>query len=326
MSEKLIKGRVNATKGISKTNAIPASITRRAEILNVLKSASIFDYFFYPAVILFGLVCVALFYSNWMTYITVIQMYCALIAANLIAHGKIIGIWINIIDCLLYGVIAYFNQAYGELIKGVLIHNAFNVYGLVCWSSSAKQTSDNNFSVRKFSLKRSLIIYPAFVAVTVGLYFILKAVGTNKAFLAALVFSTSIMIKYLQMTKFRESWYFALACYCLNIVMWSAILVDGISKNNDWSVLPTVGGSIGNFINSINGLIVWNKLSKQSKQSGSVYLALRPIPKINEFVRLKHNYAHLTWSEKTDHIPTQEEIEIYRKMNISFRRGMFSGN
>ena len=323
MTEKLIKGKIDATKGITKTNLIPASMKSRAEILRVLKTASLFDIIWYSSFIALGAVCIFLFHDQWMTYLTVSEMLCGLLAANLIARGKIIGIWLNILDCLMFGVIAFISHAYGEMIKVLVISNIFNIYGIINWSKASKETTTDDFNVRILSKKMSAIFYPSFIALVVCVYFILNAVGTSKAYLGCITFSCNIAIKYLQMSRYRESWYFALLNDIISFVMWAMILYDNVSASGDWSVLPTVGTALGFLINSINGMLVWNKLFKRSVFTGSIYLAMRPMH-IKRFIVLKHNYQNLTWVKEKDHVSTPEEIAIARKMRVSFRRGMFS--
>ena len=324
MTEQLIKGKIDATKGITKTTLIPSSMKSRAEILRVLKGASAFDIIWYSSFIVLGVVCIVLFHSQWMTYLTVAEMLCGLLAANLIARGKIIGIWLNIVDCILFGIIAFISRAYGEMVKVLIISNIFNVYGIINWSNASKTSvSADEFSVRILGKKMSAIVYPAFAALTAIMYFILSAVVTSKAYLGCITFSCNIAIKYLQMSRYKEAWYFALLNDFISVLMWTMILADNVSASGDWSVLPTVGTSMGFFINSINGMVVWNKLYKKMSFTGSVYLAMRPV-NIKRFIVLKRNYQHLVWNREKDHVATPQEIAIARKMRMSFRRGMFS--
>jgi len=326
MTEKLIKGKSDAAKGILKQKSIPSSMSTKAEILSIFKRASLYDIIWYSSIIALCGVAIALAYSKWMTYLSVLEMFCGLLAANLIARGKIAGIWLNIVDCIMYGVIAYMSHAYGELIKVLIISNIFNVYGIINWSKSSKKTaSTNEFDVRILSKKMSLIVYPAFIAMCVAMYFILNAFGTNKAYFGCITFSGNIMIKYLQMSRYREAWYFAIFGDFIALLMWTMILVDNVTANGDWSVLPTAAACLGYFVNAINGLIVWNKLYKVYNISGSVYLAMRPV-KITRFIRLKRNMSHLVWSAQKDHVPTEQEIAVSRKMRVAFKRGMFSGS
>ena len=327
MTEKLIVGRSDATKGITQTKALPSGLGRRAEILRVLKQASLYDIIWYVAIIAISIVGIVLAYSEWLAYLTAAEMFCGLVAANLIARGKIIGIWLNILDCTMFGVIAFITHTYGELFKVFVISNVFNIYGIINWSkASNKEVSVNEFDVRVLSKKMNFVLYSLFVLGSVGVYFVLNAIGTSKAYIGCITFTANIIVKYLQMSRYKEAWYFSLLSDGLSFVMWVLILSDNVATSGDWSILPTAAGSLGYFVNSVNGLIVWNKLFKRRSLSGSVYLAMRPMKRISKFVKLKRNYAHLFWRDETDHIPTKDEIAIARKMRVSFRRGMFTGS
>ena len=325
MSEQIIRARADATKGITKTSAIPAKYLRDAEILHVFRTVSTFDLVFYISFISLAAVCIGLFHSDWKIYLTVGEMLVGLLASNLIARGKIAGIWINIIDCCMFGVIAYISKAYGELVKVAIISNAFNIYGIINWSRAAKKSksSSNEIVVKSMGKKMSAIVYSSFVVLCVASFFALRAVGTTQVYIACITFSCNIAIKTLQMSRYREAWYFSILTDILAAVMWILILVENVSKSGDWSVLPTAGSAIGFLANAINGLIIWNKLYKKNKLSGSVYLANRPVV-IKKFIKLSHNYNHLIWDISHDHVTTEDEIKYAKRLGISFRRGMFS--
>ena len=325
MSEQTIRAKADATKGITKTSLIPAKYLRDAEILHVFRGFSVFDIVFYIAFISLGIVCLILFHDDWKIYLTVGEMLTGLLASNLIARGKLAGIWINIIDCCMFGVIAYLSKAYGELIKVAVISNAFNIYGIINWTRAAKKSnsSSNELVVKSMGKKMSAIVYPSFVALCVASFFALRAVGTAQVYIACITFSCNIAIKTLQMSRYREAWYFSILTDILAAVMWVLILVENVQARGDWSVLPTAGSAIGFLANAINGLIVWNKLYKKNKLSGSVYLANRPVV-IKKFIKLKHTYSHLIWDKERDHVTTIDEAKYARHLGLSFRRGMFA--
>ena len=85
MTELLIRGQLDAAKGISSVNKLPSSLKSRAVILNVLKKASLYDTIYYTAIAIVGVITIALAYSEWMTYLTVAELISGLVVANLIA-------------------------------------------------------------------------------------------------------------------------------------------------------------------------------------------------------------------------------------------------
>ena len=207
MSEVVIRAKSNVTKGITQTNSIPRSLTYKAELLRVIKKQSKFDLVWYATFIAFGFLCLGLFYKEWMIYLTVGELFCALIYQNLVARGRLSGIYVNILDCLMYGVICFLNGAYGEMFKTLVISNAFNVYGIISWSKQGKtKTNDDKkqksglgdkkndeLVVKTMSKKMLVVVLVCFAVGTVAAYFVLDAINTSLAYIACITFSLNIV-------------------------------------------------------------------------------------------------------------------------------------
>lgn len=345
MAERTILAKSNVTSGIRKDTAIPEQLRRRAEILRAFKKTSKFDIIYYSVFVVFGFLCIGLFHKDWMTYLTVAELFCSLIVNNLMARGRISGIYVNFVDCILYGTICFLTKAYGEMVKTLIISNAFNIYGIISWSNTGKTTiqtkrklkkakenskqkavqinKSDELSVRSLSKKMSAIIYPAFAATCVAMYFVLNAFGTTMAYLGCITFTANIFIKYLSMARYREAWWFSLANNIVSIAMWLAILVLGITQSNDWSILPTLGGSIGGLATSINGLVVWNQLFRKTEINGGAYFAHRSV-NVRKFTKVKRAYGHLTWKEENNQSSqTPEAIKIKKRIYIAAKQGLF---
>ena len=355
--ETVIRAKNNVTKGITEVSGIPKTVRERAEILHVLKKYSLFDILWYSVFFVFGMVCIAIFYDDWTIYLTVGELFIYLFYANLIARGKVLGIWLNFVDCLMYGAISFITGAYGELFKTMVISNIFNIYGVISWTKQGNNNNDkkikdkakeqddkninieknkpingsvklapkqsNELQVRALSVKMLVILVVLYIVSTVGVYFVLDLVNTTYAYLGAITFTASMFNKYLSMARYKESWWVSLLGSSVLVVMWTLILVSGVKANGDWTALPVLGTNIASLVNTVNGIIIWNKLYKRTIINGGEYLAMRPV-KVNRIIKLKRKYAHLKWTEKTDHIPTPEEVALNRRISVSVKRGLFS--
>lgn len=334
MSEQTIRAKSNVTGGITKTDKIPKELRARAELLRVIKKQSTFDLVYYAVFIALGFLCIGLFHKDWMIYLTVAELFCALIVNNLLARGRVLGIWMNIVDCCLFAVICFITKAYGELFKTFVISNAFNIYGIISWSrqgkpkkgeQEVKAPKNDELEVRTMSKKLWIIILSGFAVGCVASYFALEALGTTLAYLGCITFTCNIVIKYLQMSRYKESYWFALFSSMISTSMWTVMLVQAVISGNDWSILPTLGGALSGFSSNIYGLITWNKLYNRTILNGGAYLAMRPvqIKKIVKIKRKSNMYAHLSWLPEKDHIPTAEELAMQKRIAIAVRQGLF---
>ena len=313
-----------ATKGITKTSSIPNSMKWRAEFERKMKSQNKFDVIWYSVFVTFGFVCVGLFYSDWMIYLTVAELFSGLLVNNLLARGKVLGIWINILSCLLYGTICYLTKAYGEMAKTLIISNVFNIIGIVNWNKSSKKSETSDLAVRTMSKKHLSLVLTAFAACSVATYFVLDAVGTTLAYIGCITFTLNIVIKYTQMSRYKESWWFAIANGIISTIMWLVIVIQSGTSSGDWSTLPTFGGSLGALSSSIYGLVTWNSLFKRATVRGGNYFAMRPV-RIRRVVKLRRgSLAHLVWDSKKDYIPTEDEVRYFKKIKLINNRVLYN--
>jgi len=121
----------------------------QVEFLTRLKKQSKFTIFWYITFIILGAVCLALDIKGWLY---VIDLYVVMLNIDLVARGKISGIYVGIAECVLYGVICFITQLYGEIFKVLCISIPLNIVSIVNWTKSKKKNEKEKYIFRVRSL------------------------------------------------------------------------------------------------------------------------------------------------------------------------------
>ncbi len=186
-------------------------------------------------------------------------------AASLIfsAKGNPAGQVLMIIFSVLYGMISYTFEYYGEMITYLGMTAPMAVGALISWLRNPFSSASSE--VRVNSLKRREIFFMLLLTAVVTLifYFILKAFDTPNLIPGTLSVSTSFAAVYL---TFRRSAFFA-AAYAMNdiilIILWTLAALEDVSYV---SVIVCFAVFL---VNDIYGFISWRKMQKrQSAASG----------------------------------------------------------
>lgn len=176
-----------------------------------------------------------------------------------LARGFAFGNVLMIIFSILYGIISYTFDYYGEMITYVGMTLPMAVISLISWLRHPyKKTAEVEFS----KLTRGKIIFSSVssILVTVIFYFILKAFGT--ANLLPSTFSVLTSFVAATLTAFRCP-YFAVMYAANDIVL---IVLWILASIEDISYLPMIICFVMFFINDSYGFICWKRMeSRQSK-------------------------------------------------------------
>ena len=209
--------------------------------------------------VLFILVSFCIFdRENYMTLIA------SLIGATFLifnAKGNPIGQLLTMVFGLLYGIISYGFDYYGEMITylGMTFPMAF--IALVSWLKNPYKDNKAEVKVNRLPKKEIPFMITLTVIVTVIFYFVLRYFNTANLMPSTVSVTTSFIAVYL---TFRRSPYFALA-YAINdvvlIVLWT------LASITDVSYLSVVICFVVFFVNDMYGFINWRRMEKKQKMN-----------------------------------------------------------
>ncbi|APC92408.1 MULTISPECIES: nicotinamide riboside transporter PnuC [Francisella] len=198
-----------------------------------------------------------------------ILIYSIVGITNLIlaAKGKVFNYVLGLIGALMYALISYQNQVYGQLLLALFFLCPIQFYGWYNWTRPHNNTKGQQIKIKKLTQAQFIkIIFSIAVVSAVYGYFVLhlyfgQSVGL---FADAIVEVTSIVAFILTVLIYREHWLLWLTIDVLTISIWIDGIVDSVITI---AIIPVIITKLVAFINAIYGYISWRKIYKLQKTS-----------------------------------------------------------
>lgn len=302
-SKGLIRGKVTATAGIRNPNGVLLAYgvgANRYDILKLLEKNSIFKIIWY---IVFGLGGIACLIIEPRSYMQVIDLFIVMINVDLVGRGKLAGVYLGIVECLLYSFVSFQSGLYGEIIKMVGISIPLNIYALVNWSKNLKkeQSADNEIVIKKLKKKDYIWCAGLFIAILVPSYFFLRLLGTSALVFSTLAFAATILLKVLSAMRYMENWIFSIVADVIGFGMWLYVIIETLVATGTFSMVefPMLLWYLATITNAIYAYGLWKVMYRRVAVNGRVYLAKRSIS-INKIAKLRRTYRKLVWNKQLD--------------------------
>ncbi len=177
------------------------------------------------------------------------------------AKGNPFGQFLMVIFSLLYGVISYSFDYYGEMITYLGMTMPMAAFALISWLRNPYKENRSEVKVNSVGKGESLTMTALTAAVTVLFYFILKYFQTANIALSTLSVTTSFVAVYL---TFRRSPLFALA-YASNDVVLIALWI--LASLHDVRYVSVVVCFVAFLVNDVYGYISWQKMKKRQSEN-----------------------------------------------------------
>lgn len=160
---------------------------------------------------------------------------------------------------ILYSIVSFNNKFYGEVIIYLFMMFPMYIIGIVSWLRHKNKETDS-VEVNKISKKEWIIVAIVFVAIFVGIYYLLKAFNTNELVVSTISVLASLFAIYLQIRRSRFNFSFYMINDIILMVLWGIPVLSG-----NFVLLPMVCNPIINFINDSYGFYNWKKLEKEQR-------------------------------------------------------------
>lgn len=304
----LVKATVSTNIGINSTDRlvkIYGAGANRIELLQKLKKQSKFTLYWFTIFIVLGAVCLVLDFKN--SWFNIFDLYILMVNIYLVAKGKLIGMYIGVLECLFYAFICYQSELFGEIIKVMCISVPLNIYTIVSWMVSMKKQKKDKYKesndeediiIKKFN-KKLLALYIFMAAVCVALSYILLKFGLkqkNALFLSSVALMITIMGKILTAQRYMESYAVFVAGDVICMLMWGQTLIQtGFSIAQFTMIIYYIAC----FSNDIYAYGMWKSMYRKVAVNGGVVLAMRKV-NIKRIARLRRQFRNLHWDKKID--------------------------
>lgn len=183
--------------------------------------------------------------------LTVIASLTGIICALLQAKGKVVSQFVGVIETILYSILSFKNQYYGEVIIYIIIMFPLYVLGIISWIKNKKEDSDvveQNTIARKEWILLTIVNIVLFII----LYLVLKHFNTNQLFVSTLSMITSLCATYLIVRRSKYSFIFYILNDIILLILWGLPVFNG-----DLLLIPMVIEPIVLLVNDSYGWKNW---------------------------------------------------------------------
>ncbi len=187
-------------------------------------------------------------------YLTLVASLVGVTSLIFNAKGNPFGQLLMIIFSLLYGIISYTFNYYGEMITYLGMTMPMATFALISWLKNPYKGNKAEVKVNTISKIETVFMWIITVLVTVIFYYILKKFNTANIIPSTISVTTSFLAVYL---TFRRDPYFALAYATNDIVL---IVLWILASITDIRYISVVVCFIAFLINDIYGYISWHRM------------------------------------------------------------------
>ncbi len=175
------------------------------------------------------------------------------------AKGNPIGQVLTVVFSIMYGFISFSFAYYGEMITYLGMTAPMAILAVISWLRHPFKGNKKEVQVNKLHSKEILFMLVLTVLVTVGFYYILRALNTANLIPSTISVTTSFLAVYL---TFRRSAFYAVAYAANDIVL---IILWVMATLSDITYLSVVICFAMFLVNDIYGFISWTKMQKKQK-------------------------------------------------------------
>lgn len=176
------------------------------------------------------------------------------------AKGNVFGPILMIVFSVMYAVISFSYEYYGEMITYLAMTAPMSLMSVISWILNPYGKSRTQVKINRIGRMETVFAVVLTAVVTFVFYFILKAFETANLIVSTISVSTSFLAAYF---TFRRSALYALF-YAMNdivlIVLW---LLASVS---DISYMSVTVCFVIFFVNDIYGFINWRKMSLRQRK------------------------------------------------------------
>ena len=194
-------------------------------------------------------------------YLTLVASLIGVTSLIFCAKGNPFGQFLMIIFAIIYSIISFSFQYYGEMLTYLGMSLPMAVFSLVSWLKNPFNENKSEVRVNKITRKEVAFMSALTLVVTVVFYFILKHFNTANLIPSTFSVSTSFLAAYL---TFRRSPYYALAYASNDVVL---IVLWVLASFKDVSYISVVICFVVFLVNDLYGFISWLRMMKRQEKA-----------------------------------------------------------
>ena len=204
--------------------------------------------------------------GRWLLLISAVGSLSGVLCTVLSANGRILNFLFGFIDVSIYGAMCLVGARYGNAALHLLYFLPMQVLGYFQWSKRGADAG-KEVKARRLEGRQWLLFGTLFLAGLVVAYFVLAAMDKTEAagivkwlvLLDAFSMMCNLIGQYLLSTAYMEQWFFWIGVNVTSVLMW--VFTLRTDPSSSFAAIYVVKYSFY-FINSLNGLRIWLRLSR----------------------------------------------------------------
>lgn len=191
-------------------------------------------------------------------YLTLASSVVGVSALIFMAKGDVTGQYITVAFCILYALVSFRFQYYGEVITFMCMALPIAIASIVTWLRNPY--SEKEVKVQKIRGRGFFLIGVCTVLVTLVLFFVLRATNTTNLAISTVSVATSFLAASFLMLR---SPYYAVAYGCNDIVL---IIMWIMASIEDVRYAPMIVCFVMFLFNDMYGFYNWRRMEKRQKE------------------------------------------------------------
>ena len=227
------------------------------------KVLSLYDWFLIVGVIASNIIYTVL--SGDVDIIGSVAGIAGVLCVVLVAKGNIWNYLFGLVNVSMYAYISYKASLYGDAALNALYYLPMQFIGWWQWRKrgaavSAAEAGDNGLEVkaRRFTWKQRAILFAGCAVAVIAGSYVLDYFGDPQPLKDSTTTILSIVAQALMALAFMEQWILWIVTNVVSVVMWCVCVARGEAH----AALMVIMW-VFYLLNSLNGLRVWNRLSKE---------------------------------------------------------------
>lgn len=193
-------------------------------------------------------------------YLTLIASLIGVTSLIFCAKGNPIGQALMIVFSVIYGIISFSFDYYGEMVTYLGMTLPMAVFALVSWLRNPYGTDRSEVKVGVLTARARIFMCISAIALTVAFYFILAHFKTANLLPSTLSVTTSFIAAYLTLMR---SPFFALAYAANDVIL---IILWTLASLEDTSYISVVVCFLVFLFNDLYGFVNWRKMKKRQSE------------------------------------------------------------
>lgn len=273
---------------------------RRSQLILAARKFGWFELIWYPVFIIGGLLCLLFIPFSFELAFSVVNLFTYMLANNLVARGKRVGLLISTISMVVYSVVSFMNQVWGEVIINLCMYIPLEIVGFVRWKKDNEKESQQMDIVKKCTPLGLLGLGGALALLTGAIFAVLHfGLKQNYAIFNAIGIAACILGGQARNHKYIETWLLYIIANLGSIALWCCTAFIGDGTGMSLAVLPIILSYSSTLTNDFNGWVIWEIFYKKCNKKEGVYLAKRKV-KLSNISKMKHTYNKFTCRETSD--------------------------